>query len=199
MDDKVLVRLRHGYYNGGITPLPDVCPTIDAHIDCWHILIGQKMKNTTILAVDGFNQSIRADQTCFGTLTRNAGADLKRNGQGVIEIVDEPLALDEQNGYVGQDGIVGTLTTDGSSPKHNNRVVDNYRIRKLTPKECGRLMGVKDDDIDKMSVNQSNSALYHCFGDALVTTVIGAIFCNMMDTPLSFDEMIKSLYNSPNR
>ena len=199
MDDKVLVRLGHGYYNGGITPLPNVCPTIDAHIDCWHILIGEKMKNTTIFAVDGFNQSIRADQTCFGTITRNAGADLKRNGQGIIEIVDEPLALDEQNGYVRQDGTVGTLTTDGSSPKHNNREVENYRIRKLTPKECGRLMGVKDDDIDKMSVNQSNSSLYHLFGDALVTTVMGAIFCNMIDTPLSFDEMIKSLYNSPNR
>ena len=121
-------------------------------------------------------------------------------GGGNLETkIVEPLALDEQNGYIRQDGTVGTLTTDGSSPKHNNRIVENYRIRKLTPKECGRLMGVRDDDIDKMSVNQSNSSLYHCFGDALVTTVIGAIFCNMMDTPLSFDEMIKSLYNSPNR
>lgn len=36
----------------------------------------------------------------------------------------EPLALDEQNGYIRQDGIVGTLTTDGSSPKHNNRVIE---------------------------------------------------------------------------
>lgn len=124
MNNKVLVRLGHGYYKGGITPLPNVCPTIDAHVDCWHILIGENMKN---------------------------------------------------------------------------EAVENYRIRKLTPKECGRLMGVRDDDIDKMSVNQSNSSLYHCFGDALVTTVMGAIFCNMMDTPLSFDEMIKSLYNSPNR
>lgn len=154
MDDKVLVRLGHGYYNGGITPLPDFCPTIDAHIDCWHILIGEKMKNTTILAVDGFNQSIRADQTCFGTTTRNAGADLKRNGQGIIEIVDEPLALDEQT--------------------------KNYRIRKLTPKECGRLMGVRDDDIDKMSVNQSNSSLFHCFGDSIVVDVLMAIFKQML-------------------
>ena len=154
MDDKVLVRLGHGYYNGGITPLPNVCPTIDAHIDCWHISIGEKMKNTTIFAVDGFNQSIRADQTCFGTITRNAGADLKRNGQGIIEIVDEPLALDEQT--------------------------KNYRIRKLTPKECGRLMGVRDDDIDKMSVNQSNSSLYHCFGDSIVVDVLMAIFKQMI-------------------
>lgn len=180
MDDKVLVRLGHGYYNGGITPLPNVCPTIDAHIGCWHILIGEKMEDIKYIVVDGFNQSIRADQTCFGTITRNVGADLKRNGQGIIEVVDEPLALDEQNGYIRQDGTVGTLTTDGSSPKHNNRVVENYRIRKLTPKECGRLMGVRDDDIDKMSVNQSNSSLYHCFGDSIVVDVLMAIFKQML-------------------
>ena len=180
MDDKVLVRLGHGYYNGGITPLPNVCPTIDAHIGCWHILIGEKMEDIKYIVVDGFNQSIRADQTCFGTITRNAAADLKRNGQGIIEIVGEPLALDEQNGYIRQDGTVGTLTTDGSSPKHNNRVVENYRIRKLTPKECGRLMGVRDDDIDKMSVNQSNSSLFHCFGDSIVVDVLMAIFKQML-------------------
>lgn len=109
---------------------------------------------TKIIAVDGFDQSIRADQTCFGTITRNAGADLKRNGQGVIEIVDESLALDKQT--------------------------KNYRIRKLTPKECGRLMGVRDDDIDKMSVNQSNSSLYHLFGDSIVVDVLMAIFKQMI-------------------
>ena len=37
--------------------------------------------------------------------------------------VAEPLAYDEQNGYIRKDGTVGTLTTDGSSPKHNNRVI----------------------------------------------------------------------------
>jgi DNA (cytosine-5)-methyltransferase 1 len=35
----------------------------------------------------------------------------------------EPLAYDEQNGYIRKDGTVGTLTTDRSSPKHNNRVI----------------------------------------------------------------------------
>lgn len=43
---------------------------------------------------------------------------------GVIEI------LDEQNGYIRRDGTVGTLTTDGSSPKHNNRVIE-YSPRRL--------------------------------------------------------------------
>ncbi len=34
---------------------------------------------------DGFNQQIRKDSSCVGTITRNVGADLKRNGQGIIE------------------------------------------------------------------------------------------------------------------
>lgn len=38
--------------------------------------------------------------------------------------VVEPMAYDEQNGYIRKDGCVGTLTTDGNSPKHNNRVIE---------------------------------------------------------------------------
>jgi hypothetical protein len=34
------------------------------------------------------------------------------------------IAYDEQNKYVRKDGTVGTLTTDGSSPKHNNRIIE---------------------------------------------------------------------------
>ena len=41
----------------------------------------------------------------------------------IDEGIDVPCAVDEQNKYVRKDGIVGTLTTDGSSPKHNNRVI----------------------------------------------------------------------------
>lgn len=48
--------------------------------------------------------------------------------------IQEPLALDEQNGYIRQDGTVGTLTTDGSTPKHNNRVVEPLLIKDNTSK-----------------------------------------------------------------
>ena len=48
--------------------------------------------------------------------------------------VIEPLAYDEQNGYIRQDGCVGTLTTDGSSPKHNNRVIEPLHIKEATAK-----------------------------------------------------------------
>lgn len=135
---------------------------------------------------DGFNQQVRADSTVCGTITRNAGADLKRNGQGIIE----PIALDEQNGYLRQDGCVGTLTTDGNSPKHNNRILEpNYRVRKLTERECGKLMGVKVEDVNKLGKRLSKSAQYHCFGDSIVTTVLMAIFGELLN--IDYESKIK--------
>ena len=40
------------------------------------------------------------------------------------------------------------------------RSSQQYRIRKLTPRECGRLMGVSDEDISKMEKVNSNMQLY---------------------------------------
>ena len=44
-----------------------------------------------------------------------------------------------------------------------------FRIRKLTPRECFRLMGVDDADIDKMqAAGISNSGLYKLAGNSIV-------------------------------
>lgn len=59
-------------------------------------------------------------------------------------------------------------------------VVNNMRIRKLTPKECFRLMGVKDEDFEKIAKNQSDSSLYHLAGDSIVVNVLTAIFKEMI-------------------
>lgn len=55
-------------------------------------------------------------------------------------------------------------------------VVNDLRIRKLTPKECFRLMGVKDEDYEKCAKNQSNASLYHLAGDSIVVNVLMEIF-----------------------
>ena len=91
------------------------------------------------------------------------------------------LVVDEQNQTISDNGVVGCQTTDGSSPKHNNRVAYNYRIRKLTERECFRLMGVKDEDYNKIKPNQSKSSLYHLAGDSIVTTCLMAIFGALVD------------------
>lgn len=70
-----------------------------------------------------------------------------------------------------------SLTTSGGG---NNGVIiknkNNLRIRKLTPRECFRLMGVKDEDYIKCAKNQSDSSLYHLAGDSIVVNVLMAIF-----------------------
>lgn len=94
---------------------------------------------------------------------------------------------------------LGVVTIGNYSPSNHNasKIVDNngcsptvmenhgtvtatqtsdLRIRKLTPHECFRLMGVKDEDFEKISKNQSNSSLYHLAGDSIVVNVLMAIF-----------------------
>lgn len=95
--------------------------------------------------------------------------------------VAEPIAYDEQNEYLRKDGCVGALTTAVSSPKHNNRVVEPYRIRKLTPRECYRLMGFADEDVDRVvAVGMSNVQLYKQAGNSIVTNVMMEIFRQML-------------------
>ena len=95
-------------------------------------------------------------------------------------ITEEPLAYDEQNGYIRKDGTVGTIMTDGSSPKHNNRIIEPMRIRKLTPKECWRLMGFDDADFDKAAQYNSNTQLYKQAGNSIVVDVLYYIFREML-------------------
>lgn len=76
-----------------------------------------------------------------------------------------------------QDNVSNTLTT----VQKDNLLLEKpqYRIRKLTPRECGRLMGVSDEDIDKMAAVNSNTQLYKQFGNSIVVDVMCAMFKNL--------------------
>lgn len=70
---------------------------------------------------------------------------------------------------------------------------NDLRIRKLSPRECGRLMNVKDEDIDKLLKNQSNSSAFHLFGDSICTNVLMAIFGELLD--INWIEKFKEIEN----
>ena len=56
-----------------------------------------------------------------------------------------------------------------------------YRIRKLTPKECWRLMGFEDTDIENaIAIGMSNAQLYKQAGNSIVVNVLMAIFRQML-------------------
>lgn len=69
------------------------------------------------------------------------------------------------------------------------------KIRRLTPKEYFRLMGVKDKDFKNVETNQSNSSLYHLAGDSIVTTPLMAIFGELLglDYETKINELVEEL------
>ncbi len=73
-------------------------------------------------------------------------------------------------------GMCNSLTT---VQKDNLVMEKQYRIRKLTPRECGRLMGVSDENISKMAAVNSNTQLYKQFGNSIVVDVMCAMFKNL--------------------
>lgn len=58
--------------------------------------------------------------------------------------------------------------------------MNNLRIRKLTPKECWRLMGFDDIDFDKASKVNSNTQLYKQAGNSIVVNVLEAILTSLL-------------------
>ena len=55
-----------------------------------------------------------------------------------------------------------------------------FRIRKLTPRECWRLMGFSDKDFDAAAAVNSNTQLYAQAGNSIVVNVLEEIFKNMI-------------------
>ena len=68
-----------------------------------------------------------------------------------------------------------------TEPHHNiQRLFDGARIRKLTPKECWRLMGFDDEDFIKAAKVNSNTQLYKQAGNSIVVNVLEAILTNLL-------------------
>lgn len=70
-----------------------------------------------------------------------------------------------------QKEMIQTLTTF----QDKGVVMNDLRIRKLTPKECWRLMGFDDEDFEKASKVNSNSQLYKQAGNSIVVNVLAEI------------------------
>ena len=61
-------------------------------------------------------------------------------------------------------------------------IEDKNRIRKLTPKECWRLMGFDDEDFEKAkNIPTSNTQLYKQAGNSIVVKVLEKIFIELLN------------------
>ncbi len=84
-----------------------------------------------------------------------------------------------RRGRVGK-GCVQTLTTSC-----NQAVIEpeakSFRVRKLTPKECYRLMGFTDEQFDRSQTFSSDSQLYKQAGNSIVVDVLYYIFGKLFE------------------
>lgn len=87
------------------------------------------------------------------------------------------------------DGNAPTLTA-GTHGDANSKVCTEYRIRKLTPKECWRLMSFTDADFQKAQAVNSNTQLYRQAGNSICVNVLMAIFSQLhFDGCKAWDDM----------
>ena len=91
---------------------------------------------------------------------------------------------------ISPDGITPTVMENHGTV---TATVQNYRIRKLTPRECWRLMGVKDEQYNKLH-DISNSQLYKLAGNSIVVDVLEAIFRNLFSPEKKEKEKQLSLF-----
>lgn len=63
-------------------------------------------------------------------------------------------------------------------------VINNLRIRKLTPLECWRLMGFNDEEFEKAKAVNSDTQLYKQAGNSIVVNVLVKLLDNLLKEDL---------------
>lgn len=106
--------------------------------------------------------------------------------------------IDAFNKRVNRSGYSPTLTTRPEGFKTAILPVTNdIRIRKLTPKECFRLMGFSDENFEAAEKIVSNSQLYKQAGNSIVVDVLYYILVELYKAmPYLFDDLRLSSFFS---
>ena len=140
---------------------------------------------------NGYNKGPRVHNECPTINGTTIQSFITKENSGVI------IGSKRDNSAKSEEGIVPTLTAGmgmggGNIPMHNY----GLRIRKLTPKECWRLMGFDDEDFEKAEKVNSNAQLYKQAGNSIVVNVLEAILNSLFrpDPNLPIRKFVKKLF-----
>lgn len=124
--------------------------------------------------------------------------------KGGDETVEEPCIIREpsleREGWhrnakevLNVNGLCRTLNAQSNNLCTKIKEEPSFRIRKLTPKECYRLMGFDDESFERAAQVNSNTQLYKQAGNSIVVDVLVAIFDNLLIHSRSvwLDELLK--------
>lgn len=119
-------------------------------------------------AQDGDGVYLNRPHQKRGVVQKGMTPTIKTSGNDIGVVLLDHISQDETN------NDYKVIEIDG---KAYYRALNKwYRIRKLTPLECWRLMGISDEDFNKAKASgMSNSQLYKQAGNGIVVNVFEAI------------------------
>ena len=89
------------------------------------------------------------------------------------------------------DALAPTMQTCGGGNREP-KIKEDFRIRKLTPRECFRLMDVDDKDIDTIqAAGISDSQQYKLAGNSIVVNVLTEIFRKLLVDTQNDDRQLR--------
>jgi DNA (cytosine-5)-methyltransferase 1 len=161
----------------------DLVPRQDDYSNCITATVGREhmiITDDEPKIIEDFyaNRDIRVYDDC---------PTLRADRQG-LKVIQEGTLNNCQSGHVyNPEGVSVNLCANGGGMGAKTGLYNvNYRIRKLTPRECFRLMAFSDEDFDLArnrlieqfykGKDKANSQLYKIAGNSIVVSVLKEIF-----------------------
>ena len=159
--------------------------TITTRIDASNnnfIVVPEATKKGYTIATDGDRVYINRPHQKRGVVQKDKIQTLKTNCDDLGVVVGTYQYAKSDNFMNGKSRFnFGKEISDTIQTTQKEGIVyKDLRIRKLSPLECWRLMGVKDEDFEKVRKNQSDSSLYHLAGDSIVVNILCEIFKQLL-------------------
>lgn len=200
-----MLQLPRGNNKGGVKER-DICPTITSakfqdnnfiveeknlkQELCDKLIAENKVKENDVIRhsytksrLAGEVKTINNISPTLDTRCDCLGVVVKSKNKRLLSMIDkiepdkEAKYIDAYNQQIKKEA--GTITTRVDS-SNCSFVYADYRIRKLTPKECWRLMGFSDSDFEKAQKVNSNAQLYKQAGNSIVVNVLEQILAKLL-------------------
>ncbi len=166
----------------------DVCPTLRSERSGLKVMVD----NQTCISTKGKEIDVASTILAGYERTNMTGFDADN---GVVEKV-LGVTLFESDGFggwkVNKEELSPTIRAEKVCTGALETNKPQYRIRKLTPRECWRLMDFTDEDFEKATQANSNTQLYKQAGNSIVKNVLVAILGQMIPGK---EEVYKEIQN----
>ena len=166
-------------HNGMITFSDNLEETTNLQEQCLNIKNATKKGYQEAFEGDSVNLAYPDSKTRRGRVGEQVAQTLQCNdSMGIIVLGNYSPSGYDASRIVDNEGLAPTV-------KENHGTVtatqtNDLKIRKLTPKECWRLMGFDDEDFEKASKVNSNTQLYKQAGNSIIVNVLEAILNELL-------------------